>query len=40
MMPDVAEALDRRRLSLVDGSGALPSVTSPIGPTSAELGPA
>ena len=40
MMPDVAEALDRRRLTLVDGTGALPSVASPVGPASAELGPA
>ena len=40
MMPDVAEALDRRCLPLVDGSGGLPSVASPAGPASAELGPA
>jgi hypothetical protein len=39
-MPDVVVALDRRRLPLLDATGGLPSVASPIGPASAELEPA
>jgi hypothetical protein len=40
MMPDDVLALDRRRLPLLDATGGLPSVASPVGPVSAELGPA
>jgi hypothetical protein len=39
-MLDVVVALDRRRLPLLDATGGLPSVTSPVEPASAELGPA
>jgi hypothetical protein len=39
-MPDVVVALDRRRLSLLDATGSLPSIASPVGPASAELSPA
>jgi hypothetical protein len=38
-MPDVVVALDRRRLPLLNATGGLPSVASPVGPASAELGP-
>jgi hypothetical protein len=37
-MPDIIVALDRRRLPLLDATGGLPSVASPVGPASAELG--
>jgi hypothetical protein len=37
-MPDVVVALDRQRLLLLDATGGLPSVASPVGPALAELG--
>jgi hypothetical protein len=37
-MPDDVVALDRRRLPLLDATGGLPSVASPVEPASAELG--
>jgi hypothetical protein len=38
MMPDDVVALNRRRLPLLDATGGLPSLASPAGPASAQLG--